>query len=57
MTPEALAFANLIVRMGFDAATAIWKALSSNPTVDDAIKALEASRGKTWDMYKEKEQP
>lgn len=57
MTPEKLAFINLIVRLGFDSASVIWKTVISNPTLDDAIAALEASQGKTWDDYKAREQP
>ena len=56
MTPEKLAFINLIIRLGFDAATIVWENINKAATVDDAIAALQASRGKTWNDYKQKEQ-
>jgi len=52
MTPEKLAFINLVTRLGFDAAVIIWKNISSAPTIDDAIAALEKSANKPWEQYK-----
>jgi len=52
MTPEKLAFINLIARIGFEAAIVIWKNVSSAPTIDDAIVALEKSANKPWEQYK-----
>ena len=52
MTPDKIAFINLIANLGFDAATVIWKTISSSTTIDDAIDALSKSRGKTWNDYK-----
>lgn len=56
MTPEKLAFINLMIKLGFDVATIVWQNISKAATVDDAIAALQVSRGKTWDDYKKAEQ-
>ncbi len=52
MTPEKLAFINLMIRLGFDAAAIVWQNMQKAATVDDAIAALRASRGTTWEDYK-----
>lgn len=57
MTPDKLAFINLIIRLGFDAATIVWENVNKAANVDDAIAALRDSRGKTWSDYKQLEQP
>lgn len=56
MTPDKLAFINLIIKLGFDTATIVWDNINKAATVDDAIAALKASRGKTWDDYKKADQ-
>ena len=42
----------LVGKVGLDAALIILKNLSKVVTIDDAIAALETSRGKTWADYK-----
>lgn len=55
MTPIQLVFAQMIIKLGFDSAVIVWKAIASNPSIDDAITALQSSKGKTWDDYKRAE--
>ena len=55
MNEAQLLFAQLIIKLGFDSAVIVWKAITSNPTIDDAIVALQSSKGKTWDDYKKAE--
>lgn len=51
-----LAFINLIIKLGFDSAVIVWNNINKAANVDDAIAALQASRGKTWNDYAQKEQ-
>lgn len=56
MTPDKVLFMQMMVKFGFDTATIIWENMNKAANVDDGIAALKASRGKTWDDYKQKEQ-
>ena len=57
MSPTQLAFAQMVITLGFDAAVIVWQTIASNPNIDDAIAKLQASKGKTWDDYKKEPQP
>jgi hypothetical protein len=57
MSPTQLAFAQMIITLGFDTAVIIWQTIASNPNIDDAIAKLQESKGKTWDDYKKEPQP
>jgi hypothetical protein len=51
-TNMASIVASLVAKVGIDAAIIILTNLAKVVTIDDAIAALEASRGKTWEDYK-----
>lgn len=47
-----IAIINLIAKVGLDTAVYVLNGLKSATTIDEAIAALEASKGKTWEDYK-----
>lgn len=54
MSPDLIiAIINLVTKVGFDAAIALVNGLKNAATIDDAIAALEASKSKTWEQYKQ----
>lgn len=44
--------AQLIAKVGIDAAIFILEALTKVTTIEEAIEALKISRSKTWEDYK-----
>ncbi len=57
MSPEKLAFINLITRVGFEAAALIWENVGKATTIDDAIAALRATQALTAADYARSYQP
>lgn len=54
MSPDLIiAIINLVTKVGFDAAIALVNGLKNAATIDDAIAALETSKSKTWEQYKQ----
>lgn len=47
-----IAIINLVAKVGLDTAVYVLNGLKSATTIDEAIAALEASKGKTWEDYK-----
>lgn len=43
MTPEKLAFINLVAKLGLETAFIVWENVNKNATIDDAIVALRKS--------------
>lgn len=57
MSPEKLAFINLVTRLGFETAAIVWQNVSKASTIDEAIEALRKSEALTAADYAEKRQP
>lgn len=53
LTADVLAaLLNFAVKFGIDAAIGLIKRIGSNPTIDDAIAALDIAASRTLDDYK-----
>ena len=51
MSPEKLAFINLVTRLGFEAAAIVWQNVRKAATIDEAIEALRKSEELTAADY------
>lgn len=57
MTPEKLAFINLVARLGLEVAATVWTNVGKAASVDDAIEALRKSQQLTAADYGRERQP
>lgn len=51
MTPEKLAFINLVSTLGLRIASVVWQNVNKSATVDEAIEALKKSEELTADDF------
>lgn len=52
-TELIIAIINLAAKVGFDSVIALLNGLNAATTIDDAIEALQQSKSKTWEQYKQ----